>query len=146
MPPSKVTVQVVSDTVCPFCMLGKLPPMGSLASWFQAITTSVCSLTPDGISVAGKRRLETAIRMLHVTTLHRIYFAAAPIPRSLLSSHHGLGHVQGQREVEVHWHPFQLNPNAPKEGLNKLNYYKAKFGPERTAQMIPSMTVSDASP
>ena len=30
--------------------------------------------------------------------------------------------VQGQKEVEVHWHPFQLNPNAPKEGINKLGW------------------------
>ena len=53
--------------------------------------------------------------------------------------------VQGQKEVEVHWHPFQLNPNAPKEGINKLGYYKAKFGLERTAHMIPTMTVRDCN-
>ena len=58
----------------------------------------------------------------------------------------GCDHLQGQRDVEVHWHPFQLNPNAPKEGINKLQYYQAKFGPERTAQMIPRMIVRDAMP
>ncbi|KAL9297321.1 hypothetical protein ACSQ67_023217 [Phaseolus vulgaris] len=26
------------------------------------------------------------------------------------------------------WHPFQLNPDAPKEGIDKREYYRRKFG------------------
>ncbi|EIE19359.1 DSBA oxidoreductase [Coccomyxa subellipsoidea C-169] len=72
---SKVMIDVVSDTVCPWCFI-------------------------------GKRRLETAIRQL-----------------------------QGQKQFEVRWHPFQLNPDAPQAGINKLNYYKEKFGEQRTKSM-----------
>ncbi|MEW5314856.1 MAG: hypothetical protein WDW38_006321 [Sanguina aurantia] len=46
----------------------------------------------------------------------------------------------GRAEVEVRWHAFLLNPTAPKEGINKLEYYQSKFGKERTAQIVPSMT------
>jgi len=33
-----------------------------------------------------------------------------------------------QYDFEVRWHPFQLNPSAPKEGINKKEYYREKFG------------------
>lgn len=49
---------------------------------------------------------------------------------------------QGGKEVEVRWHAFQLNPNAPQEGVNKLEYYRSKFGEERTQAMVPRMAVS----
>ncbi|CAK0782008.1 hypothetical protein CVIRNUC_005527 [Coccomyxa viridis] len=77
----KIEIDITSDTVCPWCYV-------------------------------GKRRLEKAIKEL-----------------------------QGEgKEFEVRWHPFQLNPDAPAEGRNKLEYYKEKFGPDRTAVMIPMMT------
>lgn len=45
----------------------------------------------------------------------------------------------GPRQVkfDVRWRPFQLNPDAPKEGMNKMEYYKSKFGVARTQQMLP---------
>ncbi|MGO8897036.1 MAG: DsbA family oxidoreductase [Isosphaeraceae bacterium] len=63
-----LTVDVVSDVICPWCYI-------------------------------GKRRLEKAI-------------AAR----------------RGQRDVQVRWHPFQLNPHMPKEGMNRKEYRTAKFG------------------
>lgn len=30
--------------------------------------------------------------------------------------------------LQVHWHPFFLNPTAPKEGVDKREYYRNKFG------------------
>jgi predicted DsbA family dithiol-disulfide isomerase len=48
---------------------------------------------------------------------------------------------QGQRQFEVRWHPFQLNPDAPQTGINKLEYYKQKFGEQRVRTMLPAMTV-----
>ena len=47
----------------------------------------------------GKRRLEKAIRAL-----------------------------DGQHEVRVRWHPFQLNPSMPREGIPRKDYRTAKFG------------------
>ncbi|KAL3150213.1 hypothetical protein ABBQ32_000072 [Trebouxia sp. C0010 RCD-2024] len=75
-----VRVDVVSDTVCPWCFI-------------------------------GKRRLETAIKKF-----------------------------QGQKSFEVRWHPFFLNPDASKEGVNKLEMYKQKFGEQRVKQMVPMLT------
>ena len=34
----------------------------------------------------------------------------------------------GRREVRVRWLPFQLNPQMPKEGVNRREYRTAKFG------------------
>src|SRR5580704_3196218 len=31
-------------------------------------------------------------------------------------------------EVRVHWLPFQLNPNMPKEGISRREYRTKKFG------------------
>lgn len=61
-----ITVEVISDVICPWCYI-------------------------------GKRRLEMAI-------------AALGVP------------------VKVHWLPFQLNPNMPKEGISRKEYRTKKFG------------------
>jgi len=34
------------------------------------------------------------------------------------------------------WHPFYLNPDAPKQGIDKEAFYRQKFGAERTAMMF----------
>jgi len=30
----------------------------------------------------------------------------------------------------LNWHPFQLNPNMPREGSNRRDYYRTKYGEE----------------
>lgn len=63
-----ITVDVISDVVCPWCLV-------------------------------GKRRLEKAVAA-----------------------------VAGKHEVVVRWHPFQLNPAMPREGIERRAYRTAKFG------------------
>jgi predicted DsbA family dithiol-disulfide isomerase len=71
----KLTIDVISDVVCPWCYI-------------------------------GKRRLESALRELA---------AREPAVRPLVS-----------------WHPFQLNPDLPREGIDRRAYVEAKFGgPDR---------------
>ena len=36
--------------------------------------------------------------------------------------------VAGEINVEIEYHPFELNPDAPKEGRNQKEYLSAKFG------------------
>src|ERR1700676_866902 len=36
--------------------------------------------------------------------------------------------LAGPDGVRVWWHPFQLNPGMPKEGMNRKDYRSAKFG------------------
>ena len=68
---NSLTVDVVSDIVCPWCFI-------------------------------GKRKLEVAL---------------ADLDNSELS----LG-------VKVRWHPFQLNPDLPSEGMSRASYVEQKFG------------------
>ncbi|PNH06161.1 hypothetical protein TSOC_007481 [Tetrabaena socialis] len=75
-----ITLEVTSDTVCPWCYV-------------------------------GKRRLEKA-----------------------------MARFKDRADFKVRWLPFQLNPEAPREGEVKLQYYNDKFGPARVAQMLPQMT------
>ncbi|XP_043717470.1 uncharacterized protein YwbO-like isoform X1 [Telopea speciosissima] len=42
-------------------------------------------------------------------------------------------------DFKVRWHPFFLNPSAPKEGVNKTEYYQKKFG-SQTEQIFARMT------
>ncbi|XP_050226488.1 uncharacterized protein LOC126676347 isoform X2 [Mercurialis annua] len=42
-------------------------------------------------------------------------------------------------DFEIKWHPYFLNPSAPKEGVNKLQYYREKFG-SRTDGIVARMT------
>src|SRR5215831_15107709 len=69
--PEPLTVDVVSDVVCPWCYI-------------------------------GKHRLEAALREL-----------AEADP--------------GVQPV-VRWHPFQLNPDLPAEGIDRQSYLERKFG------------------
>ncbi|QDV56274.1 DsbA family oxidoreductase [Rosistilla oblonga] len=44
--------------------------------------------------------------------------------------------VDGQYDVQVNWHPFQLNPAMPKEGISRKEYRTRKFGSwERSLQL-----------
>lgn len=40
---------------------------------------------------------------------------------------------------QISWAPFQLRPDAPLKGENKLEMYRKKFGQARMDQMIPHM-------
>ncbi|CAH9102126.1 unnamed protein product [Cuscuta epithymum] len=37
-------------------------------------------------------------------------------------------------EFEIKWHPYLLNPSAPKEGVSKKEFYMQKFGTLRDFQ------------
>lgn len=63
-----ITIDVVSDVVCPWCYI-------------------------------GKRRLEKAIKQL-----------------------------DNQYDIQIIYHPFQLDPSVPKEGVAFLGYMNRKFG------------------
>ncbi len=54
----------------------------------------------------GKRRLERAL-------------AARPLP-----------------DLTVHWRAFQLNPDMPREGMDRQQYIETKFGDKRRAEEI----------
>jgi predicted DsbA family dithiol-disulfide isomerase len=43
-------------------------------------------------------------------------------------------------DIKVRWRPFQLNPQASQEGVNKLKFYNDKFGAARVNAMVPMMT------
>jgi len=63
----------------------------------------------------GKRRLEAALE------LYRERNPRAPGPK-------------------VMWHPFQLNPDMPGEGIDRDEYVKRKFGDDRAAQIYNRIT------
>ena len=78
-----LTIDVISDVVCPWCFI-------------------------------GRRRLGTALQML----------------------------AQRERGIRplVSWHPFQLNPELPREGIDRRAYLEAKFGgPQRAAKIYESV-------
>lgn len=77
----KITIDVVSDVVCPWCYV-------------------------------GKKRLEEALIQLG-----------------------------NPDDVEINWHPFQLDPTVPSEGMDRKEYYIKKFGDaDRIQQMSVHLT------
>jgi len=77
--PPALTIDVISDVVCPWCFI-------------------------------GRRRLGAALALLA---------EREPDVRPLVS-----------------WHPFQLNPDLPREGIGRRAYLEAKFGGPRRADEI----------
>ena len=75
----RLTIDIISDVVCPWCYI-------------------------------GKRRLDAALAELAVR---------APAVRPFVS-----------------WHPFQLNPDLPRAGIDRRAYVEGKFGsPERAREV-----------
>ena len=70
-----ITVDVISDTVCPWCLI-------------------------------GKRKLEAALTQ------------------------------RSDLDVSINWHPFQLHPDMPKEGMDRKTAIAAKFGSLENAQQL----------
>lgn len=78
-------IDIISDTVCPWCFI-------------------------------GKRRLEKAL-------------AERP-----------------DLDVQINWHPFQLNPDMPEGGRDHKEYYREKFGDEaRVRELVDNMTAAGAA-
>ncbi|KAL4300587.1 uncharacterized protein DS421_17g591280 [Arachis hypogaea] len=48
-------------------------------------------------------------------------------------------HSSNAEKKILRWHPFQLDSNAPKEGIDKKEYYIRKFG-SRSEQMATRMS------
>ena len=49
-----------------------------------------------------------------------------------------------QLHFSVAWHPFQLNPDMPREGVDRAQYRIAKFGgPERARQIDERITETE---
>ncbi|KAA8530473.1 hypothetical protein F0562_005182 [Nyssa sinensis] len=46
---------------------------------------------------------------------------------------------KNQYDFEIRWHPYFLNPSAPKEGIDKKEFYTNKFG-SRAEQIMAQMT------
>ena len=61
----------------------------------------------------GKRRMEAALRLYR---------------------------ERGGAEPKLTWHPFQLNPDMPPEGVDRDEYVRRKFGPERAEQVYGRIT------
>ena len=76
-PDGTLTIDIVSDVVCPWCYI-------------------------------GKRRLVAALAG-----------SGRPAPR-------------------ITWHPFQLNPDLPPDGVDRRAYLEAKFGGPDRARRRPS--------
>ncbi len=84
-----LTVDIVSDVVCPWCYI-------------------------------GKRRLDTALAQLR--------------------------DAEPALQINVHWHPFQLNPDLPREGVARRSYLAAKFGgPEQASQVYARVSAAGES-
>ena len=85
MTTSPLTIDIVSDVVCPWCYI-------------------------------GKRKLEAAL---------------------------ALPEAAGLPEVQIRWHPFQLNPDLPQAGMPRKQYLEDKFGgPERAAQIYERVSAA----
>ena len=42
----------------------------------------------------------------------------------------------GKQDTQIRWKPFQLNPDAPKEGMDRQEYRIRKFGSAATSKQL----------
>jgi predicted DsbA family dithiol-disulfide isomerase len=54
--------------------------------------------------------------------------------------------AESEQEVRVRWHPFQLNPTMPKEGISRKEYRIRKFGSwERSLELDAKLVAAGES-
>ena len=41
--------------------------------------------------------------------------------------------------VEVHWHPFELNPQMPEDGQNLIEHMMEKYSPSAALNPMPTV-------
>jgi predicted DsbA family dithiol-disulfide isomerase len=57
-----------------------------------------------------------------------------------------IGAIDGQHECRVRWHPFQLNPLMPKDGISRREYRVRKFGSwERSSELDAHVAAAGAA-
>jgi predicted DsbA family dithiol-disulfide isomerase len=47
--------------------------------------------------------------------------------------------------AEIHWLPYQLSPDMPREGKDRAAHYASIFGPDRAAQIMAGMAQTGAA-
>lgn len=52
--------------------------------------------------------------------------------------------LDGEIEVRVSWLPFQLNPGMPKEGIERAEYRRAKFGSLERSRALDARVATEA--
>jgi predicted DsbA family dithiol-disulfide isomerase len=54
--------------------------------------------------------------------------------------------LESRHEVRVRWHPFQLNPSMPKDGISRREYRTRKFGSwERSLELDAQVAAAGAA-
>ncbi|MCW3476953.1 DsbA family oxidoreductase [Limobrevibacterium gyesilva] len=48
-------------------------------------------------------------------------------------------------DFEVHWHPFQLNPDMPAQGVERSEYRRAKFGSAERSRQLDAQVAEAAA-
>lgn len=61
--------------------------------------------------------------------------------RNMEAAMASLGAEDGER-FEVHWRPFQLNPDMPREGVARAEYRAAKFGSEARSRALDAQVAA----
>lgn len=70
---------------------------------------------------AGKRRIQ--IDISSDTVCPWCFVGKKNLDKAVAAS-------KDQYDFEIRWHPYQLDPNSPKEGVVKREHYHEKFGPQ----------------
>ena len=66
--------------------------------------------------------------------------------RRLAEARARLAEDDAARRAPIRWHPFQLNPDLPREGIARKTYVENKFGgPERAAQVYARVSAAGAT-
>jgi predicted DsbA family dithiol-disulfide isomerase len=66
--------------------------------------------------------------------------------RRLAAALNRIAQRRGDLDFRVSWHPFQLNPDLPTEGVDRKRYLEDKFGgPERAAEIHARVSEAGAS-
>lgn len=85
---------------------------------------------------AETKTAASAVSQKHKISITKVYDFACPW---CYVSKRRLDKAIAQRpdiDFSINWHPFQLNPNMPSEGRNRWEYYRNKFGEERSKEIL----------
>ncbi|KAF8948421.1 hypothetical protein BGZ47_005003 [Haplosporangium gracile] len=138
-----VRIDIYSDTTCPWCYLTKKRLEKAIQAFHLASSSS-----SDSASIDTGLKESTDSSVVHggcssnphppssaQSSADRSFSTSTSISNPLTPINPANSPREKEIHFDIHWQPFQLDPNAPREPIRKSKMYHRKFGTEKALQV-----------
>ncbi|KAF9934539.1 hypothetical protein FBU30_001680 [Linnemannia zychae] len=129
-----VRIDIYSDTTCPWCYVSKKRLEKAIRA-FQIISSSPSISAEEALNTVIEESANSIVSTGCSNSPQQPPSSFSP-KNTTVTSDSILQHQEDQEiYFDIHWRPFQLDPNAPRIPIRKKQLYERKFGPDKVSQI-----------